>query len=127
MSSKIPLWTGLIGIGAIIALVQPIVKAAPIPANTAPKADDYFALAAQKYEKQDYQGSLADYNRAISLDPNNALAYGSRGLLKANKLNDRSGGVADLQKAARLFQQQGDTMLYEQVIDALKKIEGQNS
>jgi tetratricopeptide (TPR) repeat protein len=172
-------------------------KVAPIPTNTAPKADDYFALAVQKYEKQDYQGSLADLNRAISLDPNLALAYNNRGLLKEDKLNDpqgsladynraislapnfagaysnrgllkknklndpqgsladynraitlapdfavaylgrgwlkqeklndRSSGVADVQKAARLFQQQGNTVLYQKVIDALKKIEGQNS
>ncbi|MFM2302812.1 MAG: hypothetical protein RLZZ135_215 [Cyanobacteriota bacterium] len=124
MSSKISLWTGLLGIGATIALVQPIVKAAPIPANTAPKADDYFALVAQKYKKQDYQDSLADLNRAISLAPKDANAYLGRGGLKHYHLNDRSGGVADIQKAARLYQQQGNTEFYQKTIDILKKIEG---
>jgi tetratricopeptide (TPR) repeat protein len=77
-------------------------KVAPIPTNTAPKADDYFALAVQKSRKQDYQGSLADLNRAISLDPNLAKAYSSRGILKVIKLNDLQGSLADLNRAISL-------------------------
>jgi TPR repeat len=70
---------------------------------------------------QDDRGGLADYNRAIQLDPNNALAYGNRGLLKHNRLNDRSGGITDIQQAAKLFQQQGDTSSYREAIENLKK------
>jgi tetratricopeptide (TPR) repeat protein len=77
-------------------------KVAPIPTNTAPKADDYFALAVQKLRKQDYQGSLADLNRTISLEPNYAKAYIGRGFLKENKLNDPQGGLADLNRAISL-------------------------
>ncbi len=74
-------------------------KVAPIPQNTAPKADDYIALAGQKYGKGDYQGELADYNRAISIDPNLAIAYNYRGLLKENKLQDIQGALADYNRA----------------------------
>jgi tetratricopeptide (TPR) repeat protein len=77
-------------------------KVAPIPTNTAPTADDYFALAVQKYQKQDYQGSLADLNRAIVLDPKFASAYNNRGSLKRSKLNDPQGGLADLNRAIAL-------------------------
>jgi tetratricopeptide (TPR) repeat protein len=77
-------------------------KVAPIPQNTAPKADDYFALAAQKYLKQDYRGSIADLNRAIQLNPNYAKAYIGRGNLKLLKLNDPQGSLADFNRALEL-------------------------
>lgn len=50
--------------------------------DMATKADDYFASASQKDVKGDYQGAVADYNRAIQIDPNYAFAYYNRGLLK---------------------------------------------
>jgi tetratricopeptide (TPR) repeat protein len=77
-------------------------KVAPIPQNTVPKADDYFALAAQKFRKQDYRGSLADFDRVIQLDPNLALAYYNRGTMKAKNLQDVPGGLADYNRAIQL-------------------------
>jgi tetratricopeptide (TPR) repeat protein len=77
-------------------------KVAPIPQNTAPKADDYIALAGQKYETGDYRGSLANFDRAISIDPNLAIAYGYRGFLKAEKLQDVRGALADYNRSIQL-------------------------
>jgi lipoprotein NlpI len=77
-------------------------RVAPIPQNTAPKADDYFASAAQKYGKGDIQGTLADLNRAIALNPNSALAYNNRGAIKGEKLNDMQGALADFNQAIAL-------------------------
>jgi tetratricopeptide (TPR) repeat protein len=77
-------------------------QVAPIPKNIAPKADDYFALAVQKSKKQDYRGSLADYNRAISLDPKYSKAYSGRGFLKVLNLNDPQGSLADYNRAIEL-------------------------
>ena len=77
-------------------------KVASIPQNTVPKADDYIALAGQKFSKQDYRGSLADLNRAIQFSPSYAIAYNYRGLLKAEKLQDIQGGLADLNRAIQL-------------------------
>jgi tetratricopeptide (TPR) repeat protein/S1-C subfamily serine protease len=70
-----------------------------IPQNIAPKADDFIALAAQKYQKRDYRGALADYDRAIQLNPNYVIAYNYRGVLKENKLNDIQGALADYNRA----------------------------
>jgi tetratricopeptide (TPR) repeat protein len=66
------------------------------------KADDYFLLANQKYQNKDYQGALADYSKAISLDPNYTNAYVNRGFLQNDKLNDIQGALADFNKAIAL-------------------------
>jgi hypothetical protein len=42
----------------------------------------------------DPQGALADYNQAIKLDTNYAIAYDRRGVLKENKLNDSQGALS---------------------------------
>jgi tetratricopeptide (TPR) repeat protein len=75
--------------------VNLIDKVADIPQNVAPKADDFIALAAQKYQKRDYRGALSDYDRAIQINPNYVIAYNYRGVLKENKLNDVRGALAD--------------------------------
>jgi tetratricopeptide (TPR) repeat protein len=77
-------------------------EVAPIPQNTAPKADDYIALAGQKLSKQDYTGALADYNRTIQLNPNLAVAYSYRAFLKEDKFQDIQGGLADYNRAIQL-------------------------
>ncbi len=61
--------------------------------------DDYFLSAYQKYENKDYQGALADYNRAIAINPDDADAYYNRGILKESKLNDPRGALADFNRA----------------------------
>lgn len=73
-----------------------------IPQPTAPKPDDYLALGVQKNRKGDYRGALADYNRAIELKPNYAIAYNYRGLLKVEKLNDLQGALADYDRAIQI-------------------------
>jgi hypothetical protein len=50
-----------------------------------------------------------------------AAAYALRGQLKYNRLKDRTGGIADIQQAARLFQQQGDRANYQNAIDLLQE------
>ena len=56
-----------------------------ISQNTGLKASDYLNLGAQKFKKQDYKGALANFNRAIQLDPKNATAYANRALLGNQK------------------------------------------
>ncbi len=70
---------------------------------------------------QDYRGALADYNRAIQIRPRNANAYYNRGVLKYGNLNDRAGGISDLQKAAQLSQRQGNNQDYQAANDLLQQ------
>ena len=73
-----------------------------ITQNTTQPVINYLVSALQKYNKQDYRGALADYDRAISIDPNYAKAYSYRGFVKAGQLQDYRGGLADLNRAIQL-------------------------
>ncbi|MBD6618927.1 tetratricopeptide repeat protein [Komarekiella sp. 'clone 1'] len=76
------------------------------PTATAPKADDFFIQAEDKYDKGDYQGAIADYTRAININPNLAQAYYRLGLSRSKSGNNQK-AVEDLQKATELFAAQG--------------------
>ncbi|MCC3405084.1 MAG: tetratricopeptide repeat protein [Microcoleus sp. PH2017_10_PVI_O_A] len=99
--------------------------------NQAIKIDPQYAEAYIKrgfilYILADNQAALADYNQAIKIDPNNAPAYIGRGGVRA-QLGDRQEAIADLQKAADLFQKQGDNESSQKVLDLIKKIQGTQS
>jgi hypothetical protein len=76
-----------------------------------------------KWINDDYQGALADFNRAIQIYPNNAYFYSERGSLKFYALKDRSGAIEDWRQAAKLYRQQGNTKLYELTINSIKRIQ----
>ncbi|WP_416212810.1 tetratricopeptide repeat protein [Nostoc sp. LEGE 12450] len=51
--------------------------------GTAPKADDFYIQAGDKYDKGGFKGAIADYTKAISLNPQYLNAYNNRGLARA--------------------------------------------
>jgi regulator of sirC expression with transglutaminase-like and TPR domain len=69
----------------------------------------YYNRGELKQRMKDYRSALSDYNRAIQLDSEDAQAYGNRGYLKYEKLGDRSGGIQDMKKAARIFRERKPT------------------
>jgi tetratricopeptide (TPR) repeat protein len=72
-------------------------------------ADDYFALARQKYNKGDNRGALADYDRAIALKPDYAKAYRARATVKSGKIGDFQGALSDLNRSIQLSPSDGLT------------------
>jgi tetratricopeptide (TPR) repeat protein len=64
-------------------------------------AEEYNDKGDKKYDLEDYKGAIADYNKAIQLKPDYALAYYSRGTVKYN-LTDYKGAITDYNKAIQL-------------------------
>lgn len=61
----------------------------------------YFNRGYAKYEKYYDDGAIADYSKAIEINPKNKLAYAYRARIKEEK-NDSDGSIADLSKAIEL-------------------------
>ena len=64
-------------------------------------AMEFVARAIDKVDLGDYRGAIADYNKAIELNPNDADAYVNRGVAK-HHLEDYRGAIADYSKAIEL-------------------------
>ncbi|MEG4857774.1 tetratricopeptide repeat protein [Microcoleus sp. K1-B6] len=75
-----------------------------------------------RFKLGDKQGAVADYNQALRIDPNHVNAYYNRGLARRG-LGDKQGAIQDFQKAADLYQKQGDKDSYQKSIDHLKKLQ----
>ncbi|HYW73505.1 MAG TPA: hypothetical protein VE961_20960, partial [Pyrinomonadaceae bacterium] len=76
-----------------------------------------------KFLMKDFDGSLADVNRALEINPNNARAYGDRALALYAKGNDAAADE-DLKKCFAL-----DASLrpfYEKVVSAIKQNRGRS-
>jgi tetratricopeptide (TPR) repeat protein len=85
-------------------------------------SEAYFYRASLKEKKiQDIPGALADYDRAIQINSRFAAAYERRAKLKYDLLKDRSGGIRDLQQAAKFYQEESDVKSYQGAIALLKK------
>ena len=70
-------------------------------AQTSQLADDYNSRGLAKETKGDHDGAIADYNRAIELDPKQPRAYMNRGFAKQAN-GDVDGAIADYNRALEL-------------------------
>ena len=86
--------------------------------NLAAQADinqtvqEYINSARTKLDLGDYTGAIQDYTNFITLNPDDALAYCTRGAAKYN-LGDKNGCCLDFSKAGELG--------YEDAYDLIKK------
>ena len=68
---------------------------------------------------KDYPAAKADFDRAIAINPNYGDAYYNRARVR-EFLEDKDGAIADYQKAAELYQKDGNTNDYQ---DAIKHLQ----
>ncbi|HHP7243029.1 MAG TPA: tetratricopeptide repeat protein [Cyclobacteriaceae bacterium] len=61
----------------------------------------YSKRAYKFFKSGEYQKALEDYNKALEIDPANALDYNNRGLIKT-KLKDLEGAILDFKKSIEL-------------------------
>jgi tetratricopeptide (TPR) repeat protein len=64
-------------------------------------ADEFVTRGIARYNGGNLDGALADFNRAITLDPAHAGAYGNRGYAREDR-GDLEGALADYTKAISL-------------------------
>jgi len=69
----------------------------------------------------DYESAIKDSKQALANNPNDADAYLNQGVARSLS-GDKQGAIADLQKAADLFQQQGRTQDSQKVLAILTEI-----
>ena len=84
-------------------------------------AAPFLETANEALNSEDFEQAITFYGMAISMHSDYAEAYAGRALARA-RLGDRSGTISDLEQAARLFQEQGNTAAYNQVQQALQQI-----
>jgi tetratricopeptide (TPR) repeat protein len=65
----------------------------PLTALAQHSAAEFFKSGYTKADKADYDGAIADFSKAIELDPKYALAYDNRGVAKDRK-SDYDGAIA---------------------------------
>ena len=70
--------------------------------NPETDAEAYNNIGVAKERLQDYRGAIADYTKAIEINPNYADTYGNRGNAK-ERLQDYRGAIADYNKAIELI------------------------
>jgi tetratricopeptide (TPR) repeat protein len=68
---------------------------------SAPKADDFFLQADEKYKTGDLKGAVENYSQALRLNPNYGEAYFGRGDARGD-LGDKQGAIEDLTQAIRI-------------------------
>ena len=73
------------------------------------------------HQQQEPDLALSDYNQAININPREAQAYANRGVLYYYR-QEREKAIRDLRQAAELFRQQGNTALYEEIMEALRQL-----
>ncbi|MBD2453671.1 tetratricopeptide repeat protein [Nostoc sp. FACHB-87] len=64
-------------------------------------ADTYFNQGLAKYNLRDKQGAISDFNQAIQIKPDFALAYIGRGVAKSD-LGDKQGAISDYNQAIHI-------------------------
>ena len=88
---------------AIAAALSVLALGSPLMTGCVnPLATNFYNSGVEKYKKGDYQGAIADYDKAIEIYPEFVSAFEERGIAKES-LNDLYGACLDWRMAEDLF------------------------
>ncbi|MEG4484921.1 tetratricopeptide repeat protein [Microcoleus sp. D2_18a_B4] len=87
-----------------------------------PNNAEAYANRAKIYQElKNYNSAIADYVQAIRISPNYAAAYYGRGMVRRS-LGDKAGAISDLEKAGKMFLDQGLTGGYKDAQFEIEKL-----
>ncbi|MEG4279549.1 tetratricopeptide repeat protein [Microcoleus sp. MON1_C1] len=87
-----------------------------------PNNAEAYANRAKIYQElKNYNSAIADYVQAIRINPNYAAAYYGRGIVRRS-LGDKAGAISDLEKAGKMFLDQGLTGGYKDAQFEIEKL-----
>jgi serine/threonine protein kinase/predicted TPR repeat methyltransferase len=120
--SKLLKWTVPIGAGlvSLFLLSRFFTPPTPTTASLQSKVSPTLPAATPKAVSKEDRASLAKYNQTIEINPKDANAYVDRAVLKASKLNDTSGAVADCDRAIQIDPNHAKAYLLRGVLKADK-------
>lgn len=81
----------------------------------------YYNRGCVYHQQGNIMAALDDFTEVLALDPQDAETYVSRGLLR-HQVGQSDGAIADLQKAAQCYADQGLKISYQQVIDLIERL-----
>jgi lipoprotein NlpI len=97
----LPLPFRRLGRGTLALALLLLIGCQPPPAPMAPTADEYSTQGITKFDQADYDGAIADYNRALALEPNDADVHFNLGLARNGK-QDYAGAIAEFDQVLAL-------------------------
>jgi serine protease Do len=74
------------------------------------------------YQEGDKLEAIADYNQVLRFIPNNPIVYYNRGIVHF-ALEDMQSAKKDFEKAAELFQKQGNEKYYQNVFNKIRELQ----
>jgi Trypsin-like peptidase domain/TPR repeat len=100
-------------------------QVAALPPSQPANAADYYVIASEKSDNGNFQGAIADYNRAIALDATYSLAYLHRGVARMQLKNkdggyDSDGALNDFNRSIALDPKLAEAYAFRGVIMSLK-------
>lgn len=98
---KKPKWLGCllpIVVGCLLIPAYLATHLSSFPLLSPDLAEEYNHRGVAKFELGDKQGAISDYNRAVTIDSEDAFAYYNRGVAKF-ELGDKQGAILDFDRA----------------------------
>lgn len=93
--------------------------------NYTGSAEDFYRWGMAEAERDNYNRAIELLNQALTMKPDFANAYIGRGMIRYQQ-GDKGGAITDTQRAAQLFQAEGNQQGYQMAQNIIKGIETAN-